>query len=129
MNIKDFISNFRNHPVLFVGTGISLRYLNNSYTWDNLLKHISFEMTGENEHYLDIKSNHYVNSAYAFDEIAADLEKQFNAYLQLPEQRNGKFKEINDFFYANMEKNTNISRFKIYISKLFSTFTIKEEKC
>lgn len=128
MNIKDFISNFRNHPVLFVGTGISLRYLNNSYTWDNLLKHISFEMTGENEHYLDIKSNHYVNSAYAFDEIAADLEKQFNAYLQLPEQRNGKFKEINDFFYANMEKNINISRFKIYISKLFSTFTVKEEK-
>lgn len=27
MNINDFISNYRNHPVLFVGTGISLRYL------------------------------------------------------------------------------------------------------
>ena len=80
MNIVDFISNFRNHPVLFVGTGISLRYLKNSYTWDNLLKHINFEMAGNNEHYLDIKSNHYKNSTYAFDEIASDLEIEFNQY-------------------------------------------------
>ena len=128
MDIKDFISNFRNHPVFFVGAGFSLRYLTNSYTWDNLLRHISFEMTGEKEHYLDLKANHYRNSSYAFDEIATDLEKEFNSYLQSPGQRNGKFKEINDCFYANMEKGINISRLKIYISKLFKDFLIKEEK-
>lgn len=128
MNIKDFISKFRNHPVLFVGTGLSLRYLNNSFTWDNLLKHISYEMTGDCEHYLDIKSNHYKNSLYSYDEIAADLEKEFNAYLQTPEQRNGKFKEVNDYFYESMEKNINISRFKIYVASLFKDFLIKEEK-
>ena len=27
MNIQEFISNYHNHPVLFVGTGLSLRYL------------------------------------------------------------------------------------------------------
>ena len=102
MHIREFISNFRNHPVLFVGTGISLRYLESSYTWDDLLKHISFEMTGDSEHYLDIKSNHYSNSNYIYDEIATDLEKEFNEHLQTPEQRNGKFKEVNDFFYENM---------------------------
>lgn len=127
MNIVDFISNFRNHPVLFVGTGISLRYLKNSYTWNDLLKHISFEMAGNNEHYLDIKSNHYKNSTYAFDEIASDLEIEFNQYLQTPEQRNGKFKDINDFFYESMEKNITVSRFKIYISSLFSDISIKDE--
>ena len=41
MNIKDFVSNFSNHPVLFVGAGLSLRYLKNAYTWDGLLKKIS----------------------------------------------------------------------------------------
>ena len=128
MNIKDFVANFRNHPVFFIGAGISLRYLSNSYTWDNLLRQISFEMTGENEHYLDLKANHYKNSSYAFDEIAADLEKEFNAFLQSPGQRNGKFKDINDCFYSNMEKGINISRFKIYISRLFKDFSIKEEK-
>lgn len=36
MHIGDFIKNFTNHPVLFVGTGLSLRYLENSFTWDGL---------------------------------------------------------------------------------------------
>ena len=38
MDIADFIGKFRNHPVLFVGTGMSMRYLSNSYSWDGLLK-------------------------------------------------------------------------------------------
>ena len=33
------------------------------------------------------------------DEIASDLEIEFNQYLQTPEQRNGKFKDINDFLF------------------------------
>lgn len=41
MDIESFISNFQNHPILFVGTGLSLRYLNNSFSWENLLKEIS----------------------------------------------------------------------------------------
>jgi hypothetical protein len=28
MKINDFIGNYRNHPVLLIGAGISLRYLN-----------------------------------------------------------------------------------------------------
>lgn len=32
MNNKDFIVKYKNHPVLFIGTGMSLRYLNNSYS-------------------------------------------------------------------------------------------------
>lgn len=28
----------RNHPILFLGTGFSLRYLKQSYTWYDLLK-------------------------------------------------------------------------------------------
>lgn len=44
MQLSDFIRQFRNHPVLFVGTGMSLRYLENSYSWDDLLKKICFEL-------------------------------------------------------------------------------------
>ena len=57
MNIQEFFANYKNHPVLFIGTGISLRYLNNAYTWDGLLKKISFDLYGNNEHYLDIKAS------------------------------------------------------------------------
>ena len=40
MTISDFFSGFSNYPVLFVGTGISLRYFENSYSWDSLLQEI-----------------------------------------------------------------------------------------
>ena len=40
MDIKDFVAKFTNYPVLFVGTGLSLRYLKNSYSWDKLLEKI-----------------------------------------------------------------------------------------
>lgn len=58
MQIQQFINNFKNHPVLFFGTGMSLRYLENSYNWNDLLQHVSFELTNTNEYYLDLKSKY-----------------------------------------------------------------------
>lgn len=117
MNISEFVSKFRNHPVLFVGTGLSLRYLENSFSWDELLKKICFELKGNNEFYYDIKSNHCYHGKYKYDEIASDIENEFNSMLVA--DRNGKFKEINDLFYENMEKGINVSRFKLFIAKIF----------
>lgn len=58
MNIQEFISNYHNHPVLFVGTGLSLRYLKNSYSWDSLLQKVAMDFNENPEYYLDIKSEH-----------------------------------------------------------------------
>ncbi|CAB5502990.1 hypothetical protein THERMOS_1706 [Bathymodiolus thermophilus thioautotrophic gill symbiont] len=113
MKIKEFISRYRNHPVLFLGAGVSLRYLNNSYTWDGLLRHISKELKGNNEYYLDIKASCEVDGCYDFLKIASLIESDFNSSLLA--DRNGKFKNVNDVFYKNMEKDINHSRFKIYI--------------
>tara|TARA_R110002020_G_scaffold288474_1_gene503921 strand:- start:696 stop:2189 length:1494 start_codon:yes stop_codon:yes gene_type:complete len=126
MNIKDFISNFKNHPVLFVGTGVSLRYLTNSFTWDGLLKKIAFDLKGNAEYYLDLKSNCQEDGSYNFEKLASLLESEFNTTLK--NERDGKFKDINNIFYENMEKGQNLSRFKIYISKIFSEIQIREEK-
>lgn len=125
MNIKQFISKFKNHPILFVGTGMSLRYLENSYSWNGLLERISYDISGNDEHYLDLKSQNYINGQYDYSKIAGILEKEFNAFLQ--ENRDGKFKDINDVFYANMRNNKNISKFKIYISRLLSDITYKND--
>ncbi|HDL6886499.1 TPA: SIR2 family protein [Yersinia enterocolitica] len=126
MDIREFIGQYRNHPVLFIGAGVSLRYLNNSHTWDGLLKHIAFELKGNNEFYLDIKAECQIDGKYNYSLIATKLEKIFNK--SLGEDRNGKFKDINDVFYSEMEKENNLSRFKIYISKLVGTLNYKEEK-
>ncbi|HEE0107833.1 TPA: SIR2 family protein [Citrobacter gillenii] len=126
MEIQEFIANYRNHPVLFIGTGFSLRYLSNSFDWNGLLSHICFELTGDKETYLDIKSKCQINGEYKYDKIASDIERKFNETLS--NDRNGKFKEINDIFYNEMDKGINLSRFKIYITQQLSTVELKEEK-
>ena len=61
---KKFISDFKNYPVLFIGTGMSLRYLKHSYTWDGLLNQIALDLTDSNEYYLDLKAHHYFEGNY-----------------------------------------------------------------
>ncbi|MEK3970059.1 SIR2 family protein [Bacillus sp. FSL M7-0558] len=126
MHISDFIKNFTNHPVLFVGTGLSLRYLENSFTWNDLLLHISFKVKGSNEFYYDLKSRYEENGNYDYTKIAKDLEKEFNKAAI--NDRNGVFKEINDQFYENMKQDINISRFKLYISQLLSDYKIRDSQ-
>ncbi|PEY85521.1 SIR2 family protein [Bacillus thuringiensis] len=126
MHISNFIRNFTNHPVLFVGTGMSLRYLENSFTWDGLLSYISNKIKGSDEFYYDLKSKHEKNGEYDYSKIAKDLEKEFNDVLM--SDRNGQFKEINDKFYENMKNHINISRFKLYISQLLSNYIIKDSQ-
>lgn len=126
MNIKDFISKFRNHPVLFIGTGTSLRYLRTSYTWDGLLKKIAFDLKENEEYYLDLKSACYEEGSYKYDRVATLLETEFNQVLM--SDRSGKFKAVNDVFYEKMKNGQNLSRFKIYLSNIFSELELKTEK-
>ncbi len=111
--------------VLFVGTGISLRYLKNSYKWNDLLSKIARELKGNDEYYLDIKSTCQENGKYKFDKVASILENEFNK--QVMADKNGHFKVVNDIFYSNMNNEINLSRFKIYISNILSTIELKEE--
>lgn len=127
MDISSFINKYVNHPVLFVGAGFSLRYLENSFTWEGLLRHVSYELTGNNEVFLDLKSkSQNSDDTFSYAKIASEMESLFNKTLS--EDRNGKFKDINDIFYSNMDKGTNLSRFKIYISTLQDKLNTKPEK-
>lgn len=125
MTVKNFISGYKNHPVLFIGTGISLRYIENSFTWDGLLRHVAQELRGNNEYYLDLKANSEINGKCNYPKIASQLEKDFNTALQA--NRNGKFKRINDLFYERMEHGVNCSRFKLYLSEMLDKTNLKAE--
>ncbi|MGF1718022.1 SIR2 family protein [Photobacterium chitinilyticum] len=125
MDIKDFVSNFKNHPVLFVGTGISLRYLENSFSWDGLLRKIACELKGNEEYYLDLKAHSRVDGQFRYDIIAEQLESDFND--DLSKDRDGKFKFVNDVFYENMADDIFLSRFKIYIAHLLEELKYRPE--
>lgn len=128
MDIFDFINNYKNHPVLFIGTGFSLRYLSNSYSWEGLLKKIAFELKGNNEFFHDLKGQVYDrrSGTYDFMRLASLLQEEFNN--QISADRNGKFKEINDEYYNKSDEGITSDKFKIYISTLLNDLNIKEEK-
>lgn len=46
MDVKEFIGGYKNHPVLFVGAGLSLRYLEGAFSWEDLLSKVCFELRG-----------------------------------------------------------------------------------
>ena len=125
MKIQEFINQYKNHPILFMGTGISLRYYENSYTWDQLLSKLSFELHGDKEAYLNLK---YENKN-DLPQIASILEKRYDEILK--EDRNGKFKFINDIFFEkieNVSQPCRCSRMKLYISYLLANLKIKDSK-
>lgn len=127
MKIEQFVKKYENHPVLFAGTGISLRYLKNSYSWESLLKKICFDIKENDEFFLNLKNKYYDSTTRCCDyaKLAEELEEEFDKILI--EDRNGKFKEINDVFFEQMEQNSNTSRLKIYIAKILNDLTIKED--
>lgn len=117
MNIQEFVSKFKNHPILFIGTGLSLRYLSNAYSWEELLKKIALEFEPNEEYFLDVKSESMESTTnYDYPKIATRIEADFNKFLQ--KNRKGKFEHINDVFYKNMKDGINISRFKLYIADI-----------
>lgn len=131
MYIKEFINRFQNHPILFIGTGISLRYLENSYSWENLLKTISNNISGNTFHFQDLKNQAYSNEnkSYDYAKIATTLEKELDS---VAEYESGTTKpdyidQINKVYYDSMEKGVHTSRLKIYITQLLSELKYKEE--
>ncbi|QMA49994.1 SIR2 family protein [Escherichia coli] len=125
MEIKEFVSQYKNHPVLFIGTGFSLRYLQNSFSWDGLLMKIAVDLTGNPEFYYDLKSESIEGDEYRYDILATKLENIFNK--KLAEDRNGKFESINDIFYENMSHGKKLSRFKIYLTSILKDSPLKED--
>ena len=117
MDITQFFSNYKNHPILFVGAGFSMRYLDGAYSWPALLEKINIELTGNNEIFIDLRRKHNHNDyGVDYSSVAEDLEVVFEESLK--QDRNGKFKELNDEYFELAQTDYGISRFKLFISKL-----------
>src|SRR5699024_10839147 len=128
MNINDFIAKFTNHPILFVGSGFSRRYLENSYTWDGLLEKITFDIARDSEHYIYLKNQVYEKDTknYNMPKLASLIEYDLNIVAQ--REKEGFFKDVNKTFYNTMKSGIHTSRLKIYISKLLMELDYINEK-
>ncbi|MGC6342518.1 SIR2 family protein, partial [Bisgaard Taxon 45] len=124
MKINDFIKSYKNHPVFFIGTGFSLRYLENSFSWDDLLAHTSNKIDNTDEQYLELKvENQHKN----FDKIASILEERFTELLK-KNRNHPEFKSINDTFFELAKQGKEVSRFKIFLSQTLSQLSKRKDK-
>lgn len=121
MDIKDYVKQFTNHPILFVGTGFSMRYIENSFSWDELLEHAADELKGDESYYLDLKYKY----RHSYPRIATSIEKEFDRVLM--ENTVERFNDTNKQFYDYIKKDIHVSRFKIYLSRILSDYRIKED--
>lgn len=83
MDIKEFFANYKNHPILFIGSGFSLRYLENSYNWPNLIKKIAIDLFENHEPYHDLVAECTNEQECNLPLLAEKLEEIFNK-KQLP---------------------------------------------
>lgn len=122
MKIEQFINKFQNHPILFIGTGMSLRYLENSFSWENLLKNISEKISGNSFHFQDLKNKAYSKTSKTYDYalLASIIEQELDEVAEyMPGTQKPEYiNEINEIYYSSMQKGIHASRLKICISNM-----------
>lgn len=125
MEIKDFIKNFKTYPILFIGTGISLRYLEESFSWEQLLQKICFLIYENDTEFYDLRSDFKIDARnYDYIKFATFLEKCTNDIIRKNKE---KFCDINELFYEYSKNNKEVSRFRLLISKLLKSTSQKKE--
>lgn len=125
MDISNFVKQYKNHPVLFVGTGLSLRYLVNSFSWEGLLKEIFFHCDDGERRYYDLKHRFSTDEGVDFSKIALYLDENFDDLTG--ESKNTYFGDIYELFYKNMKCfGRSSSKMKLYISKLLGELKYRE---
>lgn len=127
MDIYEFVKEFKTHPVLFIGSGISMRYLENSFTWELLLKELALGINTDPNYYWDIKarSRGTDKSIFSFPKIASILEEDFDTYGS--QRTDGLWGDVNSLFYKELANGKSPSRLKIYISFLLKDLNYCEE--
>lgn len=126
MNIKDFVANFTNYPILFLGSGFSQRYLQNSYSWSNLLLKASQYITDSDREFLKYRNNHTKDNGYNYEDVATDIEQLFEA--KLDQTKDTKYSSLNEKYYNFLRQGVKVSRLKIYISEILSKLEMNVDK-
>lgn len=119
--IKNAISTTGHHPFLFVGSGLSKRYLG-SEKWDELLRYFCTEFSG-NEFQYDIYANQVAENTYYGKQpaIASLLEKDYNnAVLTLD-----KYRDFRSKYKAEIQNR--VSPLKIAISNHLASYAIPND--
>ena len=134
MDISEFIFKFKTHPVLFVGAGISKRYCERAYSWDDLLKKIASALSGDDRFYFELYNQSMdSNGRCSLPKLASRLSDAIDERLQFSlrgsiEDLSDVEKNINDEFFKSASSGQKVSRLKIWVKSLLSPLDVRAEK-
>lgn len=129
MNIKEFFSTYHTAPILFVGTGMSLRYLNGSLSWKQLLESIMVKAKEPEKTYLDFTKECFKEGEIDNPMLGELISKVVEEKSSMLAQQDIFWKDVENTYYSRLreQKIENLSKLKIVISKIFSECTVREE--
>lgn len=134
MDISEFIFKFKTHPVLFVGAGISKRYCERAFSWDDLLKTIASALSGAERFYFELHNQSMdSNGRCSLPKLASRLSAAIDEKLQFSlrasrEDLSDIEKNINDEFFNSAASGQKASRLKIWVKILLSPLEVRAEK-
>ena len=116
-------------PILFIGSGVSKRYIEKSPDWHSLLKFFWDELDFEGDFYGKLSNLRHDSDAIC------EAEKDFYANIRIAsiisERYNKLFNDGRiqiDNFTTEMAYKTGISPFKMAVANVFKEYKLKEEK-
>lgn len=129
--MPETIFNFKNYPIVFVGSGISKRYLKNFPKWDGLLEEYWAKITGNSNdfyNYLNrLKKEHQDNYV---DETDLNHKIYTEAASYIEEKFNDLFNEGDitlDGLTAKIVFSERISPFKFSLCQKFSSLELRDD--
>lgn len=124
MSFLENISKNNQYPIIFIGSGITQRYFNNSYSWEELLESLWNEVNEPNTYFTK------------YHELKTSLENpsKFNIYTKISDQLE---KQINDAFFSEkllingltlqQAHKMEISPYKTLVANKIKSSTIKND--
>lgn len=129
MDIKEFFSTYTTPPVLFIGTGISLRYLDGAKSWIELLKSIFDNLDEDEETWLTFLSECDERGEINCIKLGTKVSVLLDSKCKDKENRNEYCKGLVKIWMQRIREGQreNLSFLKIAIAEIIKLHKVKED--
>lgn len=114
MELVEYFGKLSNYPIMFIGSGFSLRYCDNAYTWEQLLERLS-EIIYDNTYTFN-DDYEALKGENVYLEIAQKQEEDFNNKCRKREADTAEINELWDELLKETSRENMPSKYKLLVA-------------